>query len=277
MWGYTALLPLLSALTWLGMLLGMLISWATSGRPHYPSMDADQTIAYISDVGAFRLKPLFIAGSCVTVVCLDLAFLAERWLRHNGRLAANTSRVQKGLSIASIIFAIAGAAGLILLSNFDTYKHPRLHDGFLLLFMGGYVISAIFICVEYQRLGIHYRQHRVLRISFWMKLAFIVIEVILAIIFASTSFGTHQQVAAVVEWTIAFIFTFYVASFIVDLLPSVQNSRHVPQGVKEAEKRLETGGTGEYDMDPSYQRSEREMEQETGMGRKKRGFGKFRF
>ena len=205
-------------------------------------MDRDQTIAYISDVGAFKLKPLFIAGSCVTVILLDLGFLAERWLRHNGRLAPNTSRTQKIFSTISIICAIAGAAGLILLSNFDTYHHDRLHDGFLLLFIGGYVISAIFICAEYQRLGIHYRNHRVLRISFWIKLAFIVLEVILAIVFAATTFGSHQNVAAVVEWTIAFIFTLYVLSFVIDLLPSVQNSRHVPQGVKEAEKNLEQGG-----------------------------------
>lgn len=40
----------------------------------------------------------------------------------------------------------------------------------------GYVISAIFVCAEYQRLGIHFRQHRVLRASFWMKLFFILIE-----------------------------------------------------------------------------------------------------
>lgn len=45
----------------------------------------------------------------------------------------------------------------------------------------GYVISAIFICAEYQRLGIYFREYRILRISFWMKLAFIFIEVGLAI------------------------------------------------------------------------------------------------
>ena len=253
MWGYTALLPLFSAFMWLGMLLGMLIYWCTSGRPHYPSMAQTQTIAYISDVGAFRLKPLFITGGWITVVLLDLGFLAERWLRHNGRLAPNTSKTQKVLSFASIICAIAGACGLGLLTIFDTYHHDHLHDGLLLLFIAGYVISAIFICAEYQRLGIHYRNHCVLRMSFWFKLAFIIIEVILAIVFAVTTWGTHQNIAAGVEWTIAFIFTFYVLSFVLDLLPSVQTSKHVPQGVKEAEKRLEEGGHHQYD--PEYPQS----------------------
>ena len=247
MWGYAALLPLFSAFVWLGMLLGMLIYWCTSGRPHYPSMSPNQTIAYISDVGAFRLKPLFIAGSWTTVVLLDLGFVAERWLRHNGRLAPNTSKIQKALSTISIVFAIAGACGLGLLSIFDTYHHGHLHDCLLLLFIAGYVLSAIFICAEYQRLGVHYREHRVLRMSFWIKLMFIILEVILAIVFAATTFGSHQTIAAGVEWTIALIFTFYVLSFVLDILPSVQTSKHVPQGMKEAEKRLEEGGHHQYD------------------------------
>lgn len=45
----------------------------------------------------------------------------------------------------------------------------------------GYVVSAIFICAEYQRLGIKYREHRVLRASFWIKLFFIFVEIILAV------------------------------------------------------------------------------------------------
>lgn len=98
-------------------------------------MEANQHIAYISDVGAEKLKPLFIAGAAVTVVCLDISMIAERWLRHKGRLAPNTSWWQKGFSIISIIAAIVGAAGIILLSIFDTLRHPHLHDDFLAVFM----------------------------------------------------------------------------------------------------------------------------------------------
>jgi uncharacterized membrane protein YbhN (UPF0104 family) len=119
--------------------------------------------------------------SSVVVVVFDLSFIAERWLRHTGRLAHNTSTAQKVLSFFTIIFAIVGAAGLILLSIFDTLRHPKLHDVFLVLFIGGYIVSAIFICWEYQRLGIHYRQFRILRASFWVKLAFIIVECGLAI------------------------------------------------------------------------------------------------
>jgi hypothetical protein len=204
------------------MLMGLLISWNVEGKPHYPSMVDYQHIAYISDVGAQHLKPLFIAGSCVTTIFLDLAFISDRWLRHRGRLAKNLTRMEKVLSILSLVFAAIGTAGLILLSIFDTLRYPVLHDCFLLLFIAGYIISAIFVCWEFQRLGMQYREHRFLRGSFWVKLFFILVELVLAIAFAATSFAKKYDVAAVLEWLIAFIFSFYVFSFLIDLVPAVK-------------------------------------------------------
>lgn len=116
-------------------------------------MDPKQNIAYISDVGASNLKPLFIAGCVITTVFLDISFLSDRWLRHRGRLVPNATTGEKALSALTIVFAILGTVGLILLSIFDTARHPKLHDVFLLLFIAGYILSAIFICWEYQRLG----------------------------------------------------------------------------------------------------------------------------
>jgi hypothetical protein len=116
-------------------------------------MDAPQSIAFISDVGAQTLKPLFIAGSCVTTIFLDASLVSERCLRHSGRLVANLSTTEKVLSGLILGFALIGTAGLILLSIYDTWRHPNLHDLFLLIFIAGYVLSAVFICWEYHRLG----------------------------------------------------------------------------------------------------------------------------
>jgi hypothetical protein len=119
----------------------------------------------------------------------------------------------------------------------------------------GYLISAIFICLEYLRLGVVYRRlHIVLFVSFWIKLGFIVTEVALAIGFGVLTKHTRRQnSAAVLEWgksrmlearglvismliascpVIALIFTFYILSFVIDLLPAVRTRRHVPQGEK---------------------------------------------
>jgi len=200
----------------------MLGDWLAAGRPHYVEMGPNQRIPYISDIGAQHLQPLFIAGSTVMVVVFDFAFISERWLRHKGRLTPNYSRREASLSIGAIFFAIVGAAGLILLTIFDNKNHGNLHDAFLGVFMGGYVISAIFICAEYQRLGKHFRQHRILRASFWLKLAFIFLEVILGVSFGATQYTGHYNVSGVLEWIVALIYIFYVWSFIVDFLPALK-------------------------------------------------------
>lgn len=237
--------PVFSAFVWLAMLITMLAVWSVEGYPKYSSMDATQDIAYISDIGAQGLRPLFIAMSAVTVVSFDVVFIAERWLRHTGRLTPNTSIWQKVYSICSVIAAIGGAAGLILLSIFDTVHHPKLHNGFLVLFIGGYIISAIFVCWEYQRLGIHYRQHSILRISFWIKLAFILLEVVLAIAFGVLGNQKKWNAAAVMEWIISFIFFFYVLSYFIDFLPALRTKHHQS---RETVDMVETGlGDGAAD------------------------------
>lgn len=146
--------PILAGLVWLATLLALLLYWVVSENSvHYVSMSEAQQIAYISDIGASDLKPLFVTGCILTTVLLDISFASDRWLRHKGRLAPNTTTGEKVLSGLSIGFAVIGTAGLILLSIFDTAWQPNLHNIFLLLFIAGYVISAIFICWEYQRLG----------------------------------------------------------------------------------------------------------------------------
>ncbi|KAK0720814.1 Frag1/DRAM/Sfk1 family-domain-containing protein [Lasiosphaeris hirsuta] len=214
--------PIVAGVVWLATLLGLLLYWNIDAhQEHYASMGVSQRIAYISDIGASRLKPLFVAGCVITTVFFDISFGADRWLRHKGRLVPNTTRGEKVLSGLTIVFAVIGTAGLVLLSIFDTAHYPKLHNIFLLLFIAGYVFSAIFICWEYQRLGIRYREHRVLRISFWIKLTFVVVEILLAIAFVACTFTKHYDAGAIFEWIIAFIFSFYVFSFYVDLYPAV--------------------------------------------------------
>jgi len=223
------------------MLITMLVVWAKEGFPHYISMDAGQSIAYISDIGASGLKPLFIAMSTVTVVSFDIVFILERWLRHTGRLTPNTSFWQKLYSFISVIAAIAGAVGLILLSIFDTIHHHRLHNIFLGVFIGGYIVSAIFICWEYQRLGIHYREKSVLRYSFWIKLAFIIIELALAIAFGVCGKKHMWNAGATLEWVVAFIFFFYVLSFFIDFMPAVRTKHHQSRATEMDMRNVETG------------------------------------
>ncbi|KAJ2977551.1 hypothetical protein NUW58_g7777 [Xylaria curta] len=216
------LFPIFSGLVWLGTLLGLFLHWVIdTNQMRYPSMEDGQTIAFISDVGAAELKPLFVVGCVLTTIFLDASFISDRWLRHRGRLVPETSLGQKVLSGLSIFFALIGTIGLTFLSGFDTARYPRLHDIFLVLFIGGYLLSAIFLCWEFQRLGRKYRQHRVLRISFWVKITFVVVELALAIGFGVTRRNHDLNTAAIIEWVVALVFSFYVFSFMIDLWPAV--------------------------------------------------------
>ncbi|GAP89168.1 putative frag1 dram sfk1 family protein [Rosellinia necatrix] len=214
--------PIISGLIWLATLLGLFLHWVIdTNERRYSSMEATQTIAYISDIGASELKPLFVVGCVLTTIFLDASFISDRLLRHKGRLVPNTSLGQKVLSGLSIFFAFVGTIGLTFLSGFDTAHYPRLHDVFLLLFILGYLLSAIFICWGFQRLGKKYRQHRILRFSFWVKLTFVLVEFALAIGFGVTRARGDINSSAILEWVVALIFTFYVFSFVIDLWPAV--------------------------------------------------------
>jgi hypothetical protein len=169
---------------------------------------------------------MFIAMSAVSVVTFTLSFLFERYLRHTGKLTPNTSVWQKVYSSCATVAAVAGAAGLILLTIFDCKRHNKLHNIFLCVFIGGYIISAIFICWEYQRLGIRYREHSILRNSFWVKLTFIILEVCMVIAFGVCSKKHVWNVAAGLEWSIAFIYCCYVLSFFIDFLPAIRSKSH---------------------------------------------------
>ncbi|CAI7655351.1 unnamed protein product [Penicillium viridicatum] len=228
--------PVISGCMWIATLVAMLSTWAADGKPIYTTMSEGLTIPYISHIGAEGLKPLFIAGSVVTVVFMDLGLLSERWLRHAGQLARNKGRFDKTCAIGSIFFSIAGALGLILLSIFDTKHHNNLHNGFLGMFIASYVVCAILVCLEYIQIGRFYHpQARILIVSFAIKALFVICELGVAIAFGVlVKSGNKKNAAAVCEWVAALIYAFFALSFVIDLLPSVRTKRHVPQGEKYA-------------------------------------------
>lgn len=134
-------------------LITLLIDWIAGGRVSYSSMEPGQTIPYISDVGAQELKPLFITGCIITAISLDCAFASERWMRHLERPWKDTDKSDRAFGILTIIFAFIGTLGQIMLSICDTARYPKPHTVFVLLFIAGFIISGIFMCWEFRRLG----------------------------------------------------------------------------------------------------------------------------
>ncbi|EIN03782.1 hypothetical protein PUNSTDRAFT_139307 [Punctularia strigosozonata HHB-11173 SS5] len=216
-WAYVWI-PALAAFMWCATLLAMIITWAAQGRPIYVSEDG--TIPFISDIGADILKPLFIVGGSITAVGFFLSLVIERWLRHTGRLIPNMRRREKVFNWLAVLGAFIGGAGLILLTIFDTKRHTSLHRVFLLVFMVGVALSAIFTILEYRWISKDFGEIRKLKATYLAKALIAGILIILAIVFAVflTQNGTKaDNVDAVLEWTIAFGFTFYLLTFWYDL------------------------------------------------------------
>lgn len=74
-----------------------------------------------------------------------------------------------------------------------------------------------------------------------MKLTFILVEVALIIAFGVTSRIKQRNAAAILEWVISFIFTFYAISFVIDLYPAIRtkprHARHpkyVPSAIADS-------------------------------------------
>ncbi|KAF8149832.1 Frag1/DRAM/Sfk1 [Crassisporium funariophilum] len=221
-WRYVWI-PIAAATMWFGTLLAMLIVWLASGRPRYPSQDG--SIAYISDVGADILKPLFIVGCAITAVGFFLSLVVERYLRHSGRLIPSMRRRERVLSMLAVAGSFIGGCGLILLSIFDTRRHSSAHRAFLLVFIVGVALSAIFTIIEYWWISKDFVNERSLKVAYIAKAIIATLLIALAIAFAITLFRA-VNVGAVIEWVIAFGFTFYLLTFYYDL----RQSKNIQKG-----------------------------------------------
>ncbi|KZT21674.1 hypothetical protein NEOLEDRAFT_1040832, partial [Neolentinus lepideus HHB14362 ss-1] len=222
-WAYVWV-PAFGAFIWCGTLLAMIITWAAQGKPIYVSEDG--TIPYISDIGADILKPLFVTGCSITAVAFFLSLVCERWLRHSGRLIADMREREKIFSILAILGSFIGGCGLILLSIFDTKRHSSLHRVFLLVFIVGVALSAIFTIAEYRWISKDFVEVRRLKIAYIAKAIIATALIVLAIAFGITLYESTNA-GAILEWTIAFGYTFFLLTFVYDL--------HMSKGMHKGE------------------------------------------
>lgn len=138
----------------------------------------------------------------------------------SNRLLPNLRRRERVMSRLAIFGSFIGGAGLILLSIFDTRRHPTLHRVFLLIFVLGVALSAIFTVIEFRWLDKTFgRRARKLRLAYMMKGVLAFILIVLAVAFG-VELDKNDDPAAVLEWTIAFGFTIYLLTFYYDLRQS---------------------------------------------------------
>lgn len=223
-------IPLIGALAWIATLAALLIAWLVEGHPRYRNTEAK--FVYISDVGG-HIKPLFIAGACVTVAFYIASLLADHFFRYNTehrRLPGFVRRVEVVSSILVVIFGILGSAFLVLLTIFDVFNHQQAHWVFTGLFIIGIAISGLFNCVEVAYLRKDYPHFKRLTTSAIIKISLLAVAVAFAIamvvlmttcsITATTEEGhcdRAHSTAAGFEWSIALIFALYIGTYTIDL------------------------------------------------------------
>ena len=147
-------------------------------------MPANAPTRFISDIGAFSLRPLFITGSLITAVCFAATVVLVHWARYSPSFYALTDDKlwRKVLSVVATIFGVLASISLIALARFDTAEYHDSHRNLLLCCFAGLSGSAITTTVVWWRegtsLGMRKRKARtweVLR-PWWVPTYAVVIE-----------------------------------------------------------------------------------------------------
>ncbi|KAF7888400.1 uncharacterized protein EAF02_002941 [Botrytis sinoallii] len=229
------MIPTASAIIWfttLNALLGAFIVFpphdhlnsTIPARPPYPSMASQfHSVPYVSDIGATKeMQPIFIIGCVLTTFLLAGCFVAERTLRHKGRLARNTDKTERVVAYLSIVSAVVGSVGLIFLSIFDVFRFRTIHNIMVGLFISGYAFSAFCQFWEHYRMGCKYRDtHANLMVSAYTKLAFLALEGILGLAYWYVFIAKNWDAGAAIEWAVSYVFCFYILSYLFDFLPAL--------------------------------------------------------
>ncbi|KAJ5242868.1 uncharacterized protein N7469_001195 [Penicillium citrinum] len=201
-------------------LFGLLGHWFMVGQPRYGRMEFDQTVPFISDLAAQKLWPLFLIGCFITTLFFNISFYQfVRQKEHHNNLCI----------YFSFTITIIGGLSLLMIGVFDNIDFKHLHDVFVTIFITGYIIGAVAICIDYFYLMTLYgAERRILFASFFIKVSFIITELAFILPFRIMA-GMHhaeKNAAAVLEWATAFIFTGYVLSFAVDLMEDEDDFFH---------------------------------------------------
>ncbi|KAF9888753.1 hypothetical protein FE257_008328 [Aspergillus nanangensis] len=204
----------------------MLGYWASRGRPIYSYMAKGQTIPYISDIAAQEIQPVFIVGSLISVVLLNLSLVFKS--RHDRAYikllrSSEKHRIhQAWLSYLSIALTATGSIGLVLLARYDRLQYPGLHLAFLTLYVGAFSMCAAVASLACLRSCMR---------SGWrhqLLVAVLIIRLCTAILAATLGLAfwyawKHPEIpidfCPIIEWVLGICFAGHIACFAFDLLP----------------------------------------------------------
>ena len=213
------LLPLICGTSWIITLLSLLIFWLAEGRPRYPGQI--NPVAFISDIGAFDLQPLFITGGIISSLTLTATIISVHYARRERRLSTQEPgdeqpQFEKWVSILACVFDVAACPCRICITLFNNHAHPSLHHTFLFLTLAGTALSCI--CTAFVLWTEMWegpaKGSKLLRRSCVFSNSLLVVEVLLGSTFTGLIWTGQSKSAGFFEWAMAFVFTFYFWAFI---------------------------------------------------------------
>ncbi|KAK8183510.1 Frag1/DRAM/Sfk1 [Phyllosticta capitalensis] len=208
------LLPLVSGVVWFVTLLSLLLRWVARGTPRYPGQ-SNPYVAFISDIAAFDMKPLFLIGACITAVAFIGTVCAVHFARYDDRMyGINDFWYKKWSSVLAMVSGVVAGLGLILLAIMDTFRFHEEHHVLLLVCFSGLAMSSLSTTLVYFDQTKKPSPFRLLRLYCSASAAIVAIEVILGVAFTALMYMSYWRTAGVLEWTMAFIGCFYMLAFV---------------------------------------------------------------
>lgn len=234
--GLFYVLPILTFASWTTAIVGLLGLWAHDRFVEYEVEEA--SVVFISDVGASH-KTFFIIFCCLTAAFYMMTTLAERHLRHKGKIPGSIRKKQTYLDIASVVCAFIGSIALIMLSIFDAFNHSNVHWSMTLIFVVFVALSVLFQVLQIYSLSHDYNRLATLKAMAILKTIILSFAIAGAIAFV-VCYGICRgdalpgnnrcdkvvSAAAVCEWAIAFILDIFFLTYIIDLWPAHHYAKH---------------------------------------------------
>ncbi|KAI9607271.1 hypothetical protein H4Q26_005788 [Puccinia striiformis f. sp. tritici PST-130] len=273
-------LPVITAVVWFGMLIGLLLFWLVNAhgkryRPDEPSIlficknrfllsakmqrirnPSINLGLFAADIGAAH-KGWFTPGCTLVCIFYTMTLLAERWLRHHQRIPQVMGKRQKYWGYSTAIHGIFGGLSLMMLSFLDTFNHPTAHWCFTFTFMIFIAISSFSQIIEVFLLHKEYPDRAHLKRNAALKFSIVSISTGLGIVFGilyltcggkpTTARGNLLlSASAICEWSVSFLLTLYFTTFALDFWPATKTSSRFQDQI---DSRFTTERGNSYDFD----------------------------
>ncbi|KAF2445450.1 hypothetical protein P171DRAFT_520236 [Karstenula rhodostoma CBS 690.94] len=209
------LLPCIAGTAWFLTLAVMLLTWVGRGCPRYPGQQ-NPYIAFISDIAAFQLKPLFLVGSVTTAVGYTGTMLAVHSARYDRRMYSffDDAAWKKTASVAATCAGVVAGIGLVLLAVLDTFRFHAEHAVLLLVCFVGLAGSMVLTTVVWWEQAWKPTPFRGLRIYCAASAVIVFLDAGMGFAFYTLMQTEYWRVSGVLEWAMAFTGATYLWAFV---------------------------------------------------------------